>query len=650
MIGRPGPPRAAVRRWTGIAAAAGIVVGGLLGPTAGAGAAAAPSSSTVPSGGTPISGGTVTWAELPATTPDFIYPFMPAGYFSVADVGQFQYMMYRPLYWFGTGSEPTIDDANSLADPPVFSNGDKTVTITLKDYTWSDGETVSSTDVMQWMNMWHAEKTNWAPYIPGIGMPDDVVSVTVDSPSELTIVLSGAVDPTWFTYNMLSQITPLPEAWDVASANAAPGSGKCATGAYGASTTDAHCSAVWTFMTGQAGYKVSSPGSPNSALATYATNKLWQVVDGPWRLSGFTVSGQVTMVPNPTYSGPDKPHISSFEEIPFATDAAELTSLLGGQLTMGYLPLADVSQATTDPFVAGPNVASLASSFYMVPFYPWSINYFPYNFDSTGDQGNAGKIFRQLYIRQAVQLLVDQPLIVDKVDKGYGVPTYGPVPVVAANPFTAGPQPTNPYPYNRTKAISLLRSHGWKVVPRGVDTCVSPGTGSGHCGPGIPMGATLSFTLQYATGASSQATMEAEKSSWASAGIRVTISSAGFDTVVDDAAACSSGPSCSWEMENWGAGWIFSPDYYPTGEEIFSTGAEFNYGSYSDVTSDKLIRETDFTNAKLSAYENYLSRQLPVVYQTTQAAYLWEIADDLRGVAPLNVLESNDPESYYFVK
>ena len=56
------------------------------------------------------------------------------------------------------------------------------------------------------------------------------------------------------------------------------------------------------------------------------------------------------------------------------------------------------------------------------------------------------------------------------------------------------------------------------------------------------------------------------------------------------------------------------------------------------------------TNADLSAYENYLSRQLPVVWQPTQAQYLWEVKDDLRGVAPVNVLQSNGPEYYYFVK
>jgi len=45
-----------------------------------------------------------------------------------------------------------------------------------------------------------------------------------------------------------------------------------------------------------------------------------------------------------------------------------------------------------------------------------------------------------------------------------------------------------------------------------------------------------------------------------------------------------------------------------------------------------------------------LAKSLPVIYQDDQATYMWEINNKLRGVVPLNVIESNDPENYYFVK
>ena len=65
-------------------------------------------------------GGTATWAEAPGARPDFIFPFMNLAYFTVANIKQFQYLMYRPLYWFGTGGQPTLNATLSLAETPVL--------------------------------------------------------------------------------------------------------------------------------------------------------------------------------------------------------------------------------------------------------------------------------------------------------------------------------------------------------------------------------------------------------------------------------------------------------------------------------------------------------------------------------------------------
>ena len=92
----------------------------------------------------------------------------------------------------------------------------------------------------------------------------------------------------------------------------------------------------------------------------------------------------------------------------------------GARSDVGYLPVQDVTKPTTNALKAGPNNPRL-TNFTMDPLYTWSINYFPYNFNSNGDDGNAGKIFNQLYFRQAFQYLVDQPLYIKKIYKGYGV-------------------------------------------------------------------------------------------------------------------------------------------------------------------------------------------------------------------------------------
>jgi peptide/nickel transport system substrate-binding protein len=599
-------------------------------------------SSTVPS---TVGRMVATYAEQPQTPPNYIFPFMNATDFSLVNSEQFQYLMYRPLYWFGQGSTPDLNPSLSLAAVPTYSADTETVTIDLKPYAWSDGETLTAQNVMFWMNMLHSEKNNWAAYQPG-GIPDDVRSITVTSPTQLIMHLTGPVNTSWFTSDELSQITPMPDAWDVTASGAAPDSGGCAAHSFG--TADAACSAVYAFLSKQAGFDPANPKSANSSLATYATNPLWKVVDGPWKLSRFDASGHVSMVANPTYSGPVKPTITTFREVPFSSESEEFNALVDGKVDVGYLPTSDLTKPTTDALSAGPNNPRLAGSYTMDPLYTWSINYLPYNFNSTGDAGNAGKIFSQLYFRQAMQLLVDQPSSISKIIRGYGIPTFGPVPNQPPNTFVSPEVKDNPYPYSPAKAASLLKNHGWTVVPRGTTTCTSPGTGDNHCGSGIPAGAKLSFELPYApvTDSTSQL-MKAEQASWASVGINVTLSQQPFSTVTATAVTCSAGPSCSWELANWAYGWLFSPDYYPTGELNFQTGAGSNVGSYSDPTNDANIVATT-TQTPLTRYENYLAEQLPVLYQPNSVTALTETAKGLTGTTPQNPLWSITPENWRF--
>ncbi len=65
---------------------------------AGCAAAAAPNTGHIPT-----SGGTVTYALPANTTPNYIFPFTPSQYFTVVNTDNLQYLLYRPLYWFGDG-------------------------------------------------------------------------------------------------------------------------------------------------------------------------------------------------------------------------------------------------------------------------------------------------------------------------------------------------------------------------------------------------------------------------------------------------------------------------------------------------------------------------------------------------------------------
>ena len=80
-------------------------------------------------------------------------------------------------------------------------------------------------------------------------------------------------------------------------------------------------------------------------------------MDGPWKLTQFNSDGYVTMVPNKSYSGPDKPHLSQFEELPFTTDAAEYDVLRSpsssSKIDVGYIPSEDLPAKPANAAVGG---------------------------------------------------------------------------------------------------------------------------------------------------------------------------------------------------------------------------------------------------------------------------------------------------------
>jgi peptide/nickel transport system substrate-binding protein len=397
-------------------------------------------------------------------------------------------------------------------------------------------------------------------------------------------------------------------------------------------------------------------------LATYATNPLWQDgADGPWLLSAFNAeSGQSTFVPNADYGGPQKPYVSKFIEEPYLSDTAEFNALVSGHgPEVGYLSSQDTPQKPADlpPTQAGPNAPLLRGKYDLVETEDWQINYFPENYRSTrGAGGHAGWVFRQLYFRQALQTLVNQSGLIKNYFKGYGTPTYGPAPVYPPNNFAHGVEleAGGPYPFSMSKGQSLLAAHGWKVVPGGSTTCVKPGTGAGDCGAGIPKGTPLTFQEVYASGSEALTeVVENEVANWAKAGIKVTLVAMPFNDVLRRAVSCypvAIPPCHAWDMANWGGGWLYSPDYLPTGEQTFATGAASNQGDYSNPTNDKLIKETNRVS-KLSVFyrwEDFLAKQLPVIWQPLES-FEYEISKKVSGVLPINALYNLTPEYWYFV-
>jgi peptide/nickel transport system substrate-binding protein len=176
-------------------------------------------------------------------------------------------------------------------------------------------------------------------------------------------------------------------------------------------------------------------------------------------------------------------------------------------------------------------------------------------------------------------------------------------------------------------------------------TCTSPGTAATDCGANITQGYTLNFKIIWASGSPAlDDTFNAEVADWAQIGVTFQTSEDTFNNVISD---CSGG--AGYEVCSWGGGWIYAPDYYPSGETLFTPTGGFNVGSYNDPAMTTLINGTTFGTAKLTAYATYAAKQLPVLYQP-QAVGAGEIIKTLKstiGFTP-NPLENFMPEYLHY--
>ena len=580
---------------------------------------------TIPAAATgPQHAGTVTWAEAQDAAPTWIFPVSGTG--AAADTSQFQYQMWRPLYWFSNGVEASQTPAMSLAYAPKWSNGDKTVSITLKSsYKWSDGRPITARDVLFFFDEVKAavseDAANWASYSPGLGIPDEVANAATPDVSTVVFTMKRAVNPEWFLDDELSALSPMPaHAWAKAAA----------AGPLLDFTVPANATKIYNYL-----YKASM------SLASYATNPLWQVVDGPYRLTSFDAStGAFTMSPNTSYGGPHAATMSILQAVPFTSGVAEFNAVRTGSIDVGFLPPGDITQ-----------VKVIESRGYDVFGYPgFGFNYVAYNFaDTTGDFNN---IIAQLYVRQALAHLEDEQGYLQAFFGGAGGLAYGPVPAVPRSPFTPADAVTDPYPFSVADAISLLNSHGWMVTTSGTDTCAKAGTGPGECGAGIPAGTKLAFNLLYVPYAVIGDEVTALASEAASAGITIHLQSSTYDYVItnyDNAVPADKPYIDKWAMLDFG-GWTDSK--YPTQLGLFNGPGAYNIGSYNNPMANMLINAsvTSGSPAAVEAEASYLTENQPGLFQpNSDWVVVWKknISGPQASFASLTQFYLN-PEYWYF--
>jgi peptide/nickel transport system substrate-binding protein len=546
-----------------------------------------------------VSGGVIKFAEIPAGSPNYIFPETSTANQSLYNNSQFINLMW-PLMYLPTPNEPTLDYAHSMANPPVWNSTDTEVTVTLKNYKWSDGTPVTARDVVFYINLGKAMGATWGNYGGPTQFPYNLKSWTAVNSNTVKFVLKAPINPTFFDDNGLSYITPIPQhAWDKESANGPVGN---------YDMTPAGAAKVVAFLQKEA-----------SNTTTYTSNPLWKVIDGAWQLQSFGgASSPDVFVPNPSFGG-TKPSASEFEELPFTTDEAEFTSLKAGALNYGLVPDQDI-----------PAIPSVKSQGYNITPSPvWGFQYAEPNMKNS----QVGPMLSQAYMRQVLAHLVDQTTMIQHFMAGYGTPVYGPTPVYPkGNPFVSPSELTNPYPYSVSAAEKLLKAHGWQVNAGKVDVCEVAGpTG---CGAGVVKGQKLSLNFLYSSGSTIlQEDADLWQSDASKAGVQINPRTADFNTVISQVQACTAKgkgtPTCNWQLGQYGG---ISLSTYPSGEGLLNTGGAFNAASYSNPTVDKLINETSTAKslATYKEYEDLIVKDEPFIWQP-QPDNIFATAKNLTG-------------------
>lgn len=547
---------------------------------------------SLPPVGAPSKGGTITIGQLTGSTPTYIFPIVPSAQESAYTL-EFIYNLFLPLYNAPNGGTPEINYAVSMATKPVFTDGDKTVTIhMLPTFKWSDGRPVDANDVIFFVDLVKQavkeSAANWSAYAPGL-FPDSLASIQASGKYTVVMHLKRAFNPNYFLDDQLQGLlTPLPSTeWNVD-----------APGKHLDYTVPANAKKIYDYLAKAGGQ-----------IAQFATNPLWKIVDGPLALTSFnTTNSSFVEKPNEFFGGTPKPAFSQLDTETFTGITPQLNALRTGGLDIAGIDFSQLGE-----------VPSLRSDGYSVFGYP-DLGWFGaiYNFKDKTDHFNS--VIGQLYVRQALAHLEDQPAYLTGIFKNAGVLAYGPVPSSPPTPFTPTIAVKAPYPFNANAAVSLLKSHGWHVVPNGQTTCAKAGTAANECGAGIPAGTPFKFTWFYIPATSSPSS-SLESEAFASeakqaAGISIQLEQKTFNFLVstfNDADPAQAKYENDWGVVNFGG---LTDDVYPTESTVFNTTGDLNTGGYSNPEADMLINDSVYSsNPKAVTNEaSFLTENQPVLF------------------------------------
>ncbi|PSR22965.1 MAG: ABC transporter substrate-binding protein [Sulfobacillus acidophilus] len=532
----------------------------------------------------PHQGGTIVVAMTPGVAPNGFLPIYSSATFTNINI-QLSALLYKPL--LDITPSDTIDFHRSIASRITWNPSGTVYTITLGHrYHWSNGQPITAADIVfSWQIIRAASQPN-APWVFGGqgfgGIPTRWKSVVAVNPSTVRITLNQPSNQEWFIHNGINQLTPLPQSvWD-------------------RYPTNMHQELLFLNRL------------QNSPLAPQ-----YRVVDGPFRLTQYTPNDEWIFTPNPNYGG-HRAYISRLIFQYETSDANEFIALKGGTVQVGYVPFALLSSARA------------LSADAISPFYAFGFNYLDLNMSSKA--GFIGRQFSQLYVRQALQMGINQPAMIKSFYHNEAVEDFSPIPAKPRTEFF-DPSLKNPYPFDPRRGRALMEQHGWHL-DHGV------WTKGGH---------RFAFTLMYGNGSiAANSSLQLLAYDWGQEGFDVHLepenASTAFGVMV--------GPKQSaWQMAYFPEGyWTYEPDYYPTGGGLFLPHAGGNYSHYQNATMNQLIAATyrpattlAQSQARMFRYEAWAAHDLPVLYMPYYPALLVH-SDSVHGVVrtenPVSILYS----------
>jgi len=332
------------------------------------------------------------------------------------------------------------------------------------------------------------------------------------------------------------------------------------------------------------------PTDPNQelkfiqSLANSPTAAQYKVIDGPYFFSATVPNQYWSFAANPNYTAGPKPTVQKVVFQYETSNEAEFAALKGGSVQIGYVPntlFGARGQLTNDT---------------VSPVYTYMFDYIFLNESAMAkDVKNA---FQSVYVRRALQMGINQPAIIKAFYNGYGVTENDQVPRYPKTIFFDRQATT--YAYNPAAGKKLLEAHGWKPV-NGVMT---------------KNGVALKFTMYFNSGDDTAAAIaQYLKSTWALEGIDLNLETMQENTIF----TYGNSNANKWSMLWWNGGWIYGPDFEPTGDVFWSpvTGVDTSFES-PEMTKLIALTEAPGTQAQhLARFRQFLN------YESQQLPYLW---------------------------